>query len=177
MTVRNLITEDRILKLFDTALILKVIHGCTEIVGAVLVLTVPPVLVVKVAETVTAGELAEDSGSFIAHGILTAAQSFAIHPHIFIAAYLAVHGVLKVVLVIGIFARKRIAYPLFIVVLALFGLYEVYRGFVRHETVLYVLAAFDIMLLMLTVHEYRLRYPGHPLFSVNRKASFEEDGK
>ena len=68
----------------------------------------------------------------------------------------------KVLLVIGIFAGKRIAYPLFMAALTLFGAYEAYRGFVRQELLLQVLAIFDFSLLTLTAYEYRRRYPVRP---------------
>ena len=61
-----------------------------------------------------------------------------------------------------IFSGKRIAYPLFMVALVIFGTYEAYRGFVRHETLLQVLAIFDFSLLILTSYEYRRRYPTLP---------------
>lgn len=153
--------ERDLLWLFDSALILKVIHGVFEVVAAILVLVIPPAFVMKAAEFITAGELAQEPNDFIATTILTAAQTFAVHPHFFIALYLALHGVIKVILIIGIFAGKRIAYPLFMVSLSLFGVYEVYRGFARQELLLYVLAIFDFLLIILTVHEYRLRYPTH----------------
>lgn len=153
--------ERDLLWLFDGALVLKAIHGALEVLAAFLVLAVPPSFVVRVAEFVTGGELTQDPNDFIAKTILYSAQSFAIHPHFFIALYLALHGVIKTILVIGIFTGKRIAYPLFMISLVLFGAYEVYRGFVRHELFLYVLAVFDFSLILLTAHEYRLRYPSH----------------
>lgn len=151
--------ERDLLWLFDGALVLKMIHGVLEVIAAVLVLAVSPGFVVRLAQFVTGGELVQDPNDFIATTILTAAQTFAVQPHFFIAFYLALHGVIKVTLVIGIFAKKRIAYPLFILALTLFGVYEVYRGFARHELLLYVLAIFDFLLILLTAHEYRLRYP------------------
>ena len=126
---------------------------------AIRMLTVSPSFVVRVATFVTGGELAQEPNDFIATAILSTAQTFAVSPHFFIAVYLVVHGVIKTMLVIGIFAKKRIAYPLFMLALALFGAYELYRGFARQESLLYALALFDFALLVLTVHEYRLRYP------------------
>ncbi|MDE1919519.1 MAG: DUF2127 domain-containing protein [Patescibacteria group bacterium] len=152
--------EKDILWLFDVALVLKAIHGAFDILAAVLVLTISPAFVVRVAEFVTAGELAQEPNDFVATGIRDAAHAFAVHPHFFVALYLVFHGAIKLMLVIGIFAGKRIAYPLLMLSLVVFGAYEAYRGFERQESLLYALAAFDFLLLVLTVHEYRLRYPG-----------------
>ncbi|MCX6787741.1 MAG: DUF2127 domain-containing protein [Candidatus Kaiserbacteria bacterium] len=167
------IIERDLLWLFDGALVLKAIHGALEVLAAVLVLTVSPSFVVRVATFVTGGELAQEPNDFIATAILNAAQSFAVSPHFFIALYLVIHGVIKTMLVIGIFAGKRIAYPLFMFALLLFGAYELYRGFARQESLLYALALFDFVLLVLTAHEYRLRYPDHSSSS-DRRADYAD---
>jgi uncharacterized membrane protein len=152
-------TERDILWLFDLALILKIINGAFEMLAALLILFIPPTLVIRLAEFATSGELAQDTDDPVATTIREAAHSFAIHTHYFLAIYLALHGIIKVLLVIGIFAKKKIAYPLFMIALACFGAYEAYRGFTRHELLLQALAVFDLSLLLLTSHEYRRRYP------------------
>lgn len=151
--------ERDILWLFDLALIVKIINGALEMLAALLVLFVPPSLVLKLAELATSGELAQDQDDLVATAIGNAAQTFTVHTHYLLAVYLALHGLVKVLLVIGIFMKKKIAYPLFMIALVLFGAYEAYRGFLRHETLLQVLAIFDFALLALTAHEYRRRYP------------------
>ena len=151
--------ERDILWFFDLTLIVKAINGAFEIVGAVLVLVVPPAFVVRVIEFVTAGELAQDPDDFIATTLRNVAHSFAVRPHLLIALYLAVHGIVKLSLVIGIFAKKHMAYPLFMMALLVFGGYELYRGFVRYDWFLYSLAIFDFAIVLLTAHEYRRAYP------------------
>lgn len=151
--------ERELLWVFDLALILKIINGALEVSGALLVLFVRPAFVLRIAEFVTANEIAQDADDFVAQTIRNTAHSFAIHTHYFLAAYLFLHGIVKIALVLGIFAGKRIAYPLFIAALIIFGAYEAYRGALRHEALLGFLALFDFALAALTVHEYRQRYP------------------
>lgn len=153
--------ERDILWLFDLALILKVINGALEMLTALLILFVPPSLVLALAEFATGGELAQDPNDPMAMLIRDAAHAFTVHTHYFLALYLAFHGVIKVLLVIGIFAKKRLAYPLFMLALAIFGAYEAYRGLARHEILLQALAVFDFALILLTSYEYRRRYPSH----------------
>ena len=160
--VREARTERNILWLFDLALILKIINGALEMLAALLVLFVPPSLVLKLAEFATSRELAQDIDDPIAMAIQTSAQTFAVHSHYFLAVYLALHGGIKVLLVLGIFAKKRIAYPLFMLALTVFGAYEAYRGFILNEMLLQALAVFDLALLLLTAHEYRRRYQSRP---------------
>jgi uncharacterized membrane protein len=150
--------EKNILWFFDLALILKAINGGFEIIGAFLVLYVPPALVLRVAEYLTGGEFAQDPDDLVASALVSAAQTFTVHTHYFLAAYLFIHGAIKLVLVISIFMGKKLAYPLFMIALVLFGAYEVFRGTVRHELFLQALAVFDFSLVLLTAHEYRQRY-------------------
>ncbi|MFZ3044018.1 MAG: DUF2127 domain-containing protein [Minisyncoccia bacterium] len=156
--------EKDILWLFDLTLLLKAVNGAFEMLGSALILIVPPTLVLKIVEFLTGGELAQDPDDPIIGAIRDAAQSFSVHTHYFLAVYLFLHGVVKVALVIGIFKGKRIAYPLFMIALVIFGSYELYRGFVRHEMLVLALGVFDLLVLVLTIHEYRRRC-STPLFS------------
>jgi uncharacterized membrane protein len=152
--------EKDLLWVFDLALILKAVNGGFELLVALLVLVVPPSLVLTMATFITGGELTQDPGDPLASFLAGAAHSFAVHTHFLFAVYLALHGIIKILLVAGIFSGKKIAYPLFMAALALFGGYEVYRGFFRHEALMQIFALFDLLLLGLTAYEYRRRYPG-----------------
>lgn len=163
--------EKDILWLFDLALLLKAANGVFEMLGATLIFFVPPVLVLRLVEFLTGGELTQDPDDPIVSVMRDAAQSFTVHTHYFLALYLLLHGTIKVLLVIGILKGKRIAYPLFVLALILFGAYEAYRGFARNETLLQVFAVFDLLLLLLTIHEYRRRY-AIPLFSLGTQEGY-----
>lgn len=147
--------EKEVLTVFEIGLVLKGINGAIEMLAALLIALVPPHFVVRIAEIATQGEIANDGDDPIALYIRDAAHTFAIRGHLLLTAYLFLHGIVKLLLVWGIFAKKRAAYPLFMLALALFGSYEVYRGLVRHETILLALALFDITLFVITAHEYR----------------------
>ena len=152
-------TERDLLWLFDLALILKAFDGALEVLGGIAVLVVSPAIIVKIAEFVTAGELATDPNDVVATGIRDLARSFAVHPHYFLSSYLILHGLVKVLLVAGIFMKKKIAYPLFMAALIVFSSYEAYRGLTQSSLLLIALAAFDLILFVLTMYEYRRRYP------------------
>jgi uncharacterized membrane protein len=129
------------------------------------VLFVKPQFVLRIVEFATGGELAADPNDYVANTLRTAAHTFVLHTQYLTALYLALHGGIKILLVIGILSGKRIAYPLFIGSLFVFGAYEAYRGITRHELLLQGLAIFDFMLMLFTLYEYRRRYPNHTLFS------------
>lgn len=152
--------EKEVLWIFDAALILKAVNGAIEVFIALGALFIPPQLVLWFIDFGTAGELAQDTNDPVASLLRESALAFSVSNHTLVAAYLILHGGIKVLLVIGIFAGKRIAYPLFMIGLTVFGAYEAYRGVVRQEMLLQVLAVLDFLLLALTAYEYRRRYPG-----------------
>lgn len=150
--------EREILWLFDATLVLKLIGGAFNILEAMFVATVPPAVAIRIVTFLTRGELAENPGGLLATALRAVAHSFAIHAHYLIALYLFLHGATKIALVLGILAGKKIAYPLFMLGVGLFGSYEAYRGLLRGEPVLLVFAFFDFVVLILTAYEYRRRY-------------------
>ena len=157
--------EQDILWLFDIGLLLKAINGALEIVVAFFIALIPPSLVINLVDFATAGELTEDRNDLVAQVLHSLARAFSVSNHFLFALYLFLHGSIKVLLVLGIYRGKRIAYPLFILALGIFGSYEVYLGVVRHSFLLVILGAFDFVLLILAAYEYRRRYPLIPLSS------------
>ncbi len=74
----------------------------------------------------------------------------------FFAFYLLSHGVVKSVLVYGLLREKLWAYPASFVVFSLFIAYQLYRYSYTHEIALILLSIFDLFVIYLAVHEYRL---------------------
>jgi uncharacterized membrane protein len=150
-------TERTLLRLFDIGLAVKCIDGVLESMAALLILLVPRHFVFHIVDTVTAGELGRGADDLVAFSLRDAAIAFAVHPHYFLAAYLFLHGTVKIALVAGIFLNKRYAYPLFVGSLGVFSAYEAYRAIVTHSVLLGAVATFDLLLLFLAAHEARLR--------------------
>jgi uncharacterized membrane protein len=59
-------------------------------------------------------------------------------------------------LVIGLLQNKLWAYPASLIALGLFVLYQLYRFSYRHGAGLIVLTVFDLLVMSLIWHEYRL---------------------
>ena len=74
----------------------------------------------------------------------------------FYAFYLLSHGLVKSALVIGLLKEKLWAYPASFVVFGLFIAYQLYRYSYTHEFALILLSLFDLFVIYLAVHEYRL---------------------
>jgi uncharacterized membrane protein len=74
----------------------------------------------------------------------------------FYAFYLLSHGLIKSVLVVGLLKEKLWAYPASIAVFSAFIAYQLYRYGYTHDIGLIALSIFDVFVIGLAVHEYRL---------------------
>ena len=101
-------------------------------------------------------ELIEDKNDWIATHLLGFAQTFSVAEHDFYAFYLLSHGLVKAVLVVGLLKEKLWAYPAAFAVFGAFIAYQLYRYSHTHEIALIGLSIFDLFVIYLAVHEYRL---------------------
>jgi uncharacterized membrane protein len=83
-------------------------------------------------------------------------HAFPLNEQHFYAFYLLSHGVVKAVLVTGLLREKLWAYPASFAVFGLFIAYQLYRYSYTHELGLIALSIFDLFVIALAVHEYRL---------------------
>jgi uncharacterized membrane protein len=66
------------------------------------------------------------------------------------------HGIVKLLLVVELLRNKLWSYPASLIVLGLFIVYQLYRYSYTHGAGLIVLTIFDILVMTLIWHEYRL---------------------
>ena len=85
-----------------------------------------------------------------------AARQFPASEQHFFAFYLLSHGLVKVVIVYGLLKQKLWAYPASFVVFTAFIAYQLYRYSFTHDFALILLSIFDLFVIALAVHEYRL---------------------
>ena len=112
--------------------------------------------IVSLVGRFTQDELIEDRGDVVANTLLHWAQTFSIQTQHFYAFYLLSHGVVKLGLVTGLLIRKLWAYPASLVVMTLFIAYQLYRYTYTHGIGLIFLTLFDLVVMWLVWHEYRL---------------------
>lgn len=155
----NLREERELWSIFDAGLILKAIGSAFEVLAGIAVFVVPREFVVRIADLATAGELANDPNDFVASTLREAAHAFAVHSHYVLAAYLLIRGALKLGIVLLILLGVEAAYPVFIVVLGLFGTYEAYKAVLDTNIWLGIVCAFDTGLIFLTAYEYKRKNP------------------
>jgi uncharacterized membrane protein len=153
--------ERRIHQVFEISLLLKGAHALIECIGGLVLAFVSTSALTNLVNALTQEELIEDPNDFIATHLLSLAQSFTVSSLRFYAFYLLSHGVIKVFLVICLLRNKHWAYPVSLVVLGLFIVYQLYRFSYTHGFGLIVLSVFDVIVMGLIWHEYRLvrRHP------------------
>jgi len=107
--------------------------------------------------TMTQEELNENPNDFIATYLLNLVQDFSVSNKQFYAFYLLSHGLIKILLVIGLLRNKMWSYPASLAVLGLFIVYQLYRFSYTHSFGLILLTIFDLFVMALVWHEYLVR--------------------
>ena len=147
--------KDRLDRLFEIGIVAKGLNGLVEVIGGMLLLFVTPTRVHFWAVRLTQEELSEDPHDFIATRLLHSANGVTGGAVLFGALYLLSHGAIKIFLVVSLLRNKLWAYPLTIVVLSMFVLYQLYRISLHVSLAMIALTVFDLLIIILTAREYR----------------------
>ena len=148
-------TGGQLHRLLGVSLLMKGAHAVLECIGGVLLAFVPTSAFVTLVGKLTQDELYEDPHDFIATHLATFAQGFSVSTQHFYAFYLLSHGVVKLFLVVVLLRGKLWAYPLALVTLALFVVYQLYRFSYTHSAGLIALSVFDLFVMAMIWAEYR----------------------
>jgi uncharacterized membrane protein len=148
--------ERRIHQIFEVSILLKGAHALIECVGGLALAFVSTSAITGLVNSVTQDELIEDPNDFVATHLISLTQNFSLSTQHFYTFYLLSHGIIKVFLVIGLLRNKLWAYPASLGVLGLFIVYQLYRFSYTHGFGLIVLTVFDVFVMGLIWHEYRL---------------------
>ena len=105
---------------------------------------------------ITQDELIEDPNDFVATHLLAMAHGLSVQTKSFYAFYLLSHGVIKLLLVVGLLRNKYWSYPASLIVLGLFVVYQLYRFSYTQGFGLILLTIFDVIVMILIWHEYTL---------------------
>lgn len=147
--------RDRLLhESFRVGILLKGLDGVAETVGAFLVWFLNPAAAERILRALFRHELAQDPHDFLANHLISGLHSLA-HSKGFAAAFLLTHGLTKVVLVVALWFDRLWAYPLMIIVLGAFSVYQIDRFAHTHSIVLALLTVLDLLIVLLTWWEYR----------------------
>ncbi|MFF4595679.1 DUF2127 domain-containing protein [Amycolatopsis sp. NPDC001319] len=158
-------------RLFKIAIALKGLDGALQLVGALILAFIPSSVVTGFTHAVITRDLLGDPSGTLAHHLELATEHFVDGgTKTFAVAYLLAHGVIKLALVFALSRKWVRAYPVAMVVLGAFVVYEVYRAIDTHSIALPFFAALDAVIIVLVYREYRQlrreradqREPGSP---------------
>ena len=122
---------------------------------------VSPATLNHVAHQLTQHELSQDPNDYLARHLLRVTAN--LHKtQLFGALYLLTHGLVKIAVVVGLFQRRRWAYPVAFVFLGGFVIYQLYRLTYAPSVGLALLTVFDLFIIWLTWREYRRTKAAEP---------------
>jgi uncharacterized membrane protein len=153
--------EQRIHRIFKVSVLLKGAHPVIECIGGLALALASTTSIVGWVNSLTLDELIEDPNDFIAMHLLSIAQELSVDTKNFYALYLLSHGIVKLALVVELLRNKLWSYPASLIVLALFIAYQIYRFYYTQSVGLVVLTVFDVFVMVLIWHEYRLMRRHH----------------
>ena len=153
--------ERRIRQIFRISILIKGAHALIECGGGIAMALVGTGAIAGLVNWATQDELVEDPKDFVATHLLIWAQGFSVQTKQFYAFYLFSHGVVKLLLIAGLLRERLWAYPASLAVMGLFIVYQLYRYVEVGGAGLIVLSLFDVFVMILIWHEYRLVRRSH----------------
>lgn len=141
--------------LFRVGLVMKGVDSVFEVIGGALFLF--PMKLARYLAVLSQHEVYRHH-QVLAGRIDRLADTIQLHTHLGEAAYLIVHGLAKVVLIVAIFRGRRWGYVGLIAVLGCYTAIELVRAVTTREIVTGVLGLFDAFVVALIAKEYRAHY-------------------
>jgi uncharacterized membrane protein len=151
----KLLDERKIHLVFDVTLWLKGAFAFSEILAGLAAYFVPQEFLVDLVYWVTTDEFGETRHDIISNLLLHGVEHLSVGAKTFAALYLLAHGVVKLWLIVGLLRQRLWYYPVSLIVFALFIVYQLYRYTFTHSIFLLFLTAVDIVVIVLTWHEWR----------------------
>lgn len=150
------VAREKILDLvFLIGVVVKGLDGLIELVGGAILLFVTPAQILGLTEQLFAHELAEDPDDPIANLLLHSIAHLDQGSTLFLAAYLLVHGVVKIAVVIALLIGSRRIYPWAMLVLIGFLIFQLYELVTAPSIGVAVLTVLDAVIIWLTWREWR----------------------
>ena len=148
--------KERVLDLvFLIGVLAKGIDGLAELVGGIVLLLVTPAKLIGIAERLTAAERSEDPHDVLANLLLHGVAHLDSSGKTFLAAYLLLHGIVKLAIVVALLIGSRRIYPWAMAALGLFLIFQIYEMFTQPSVGVAVLTVLDAVIIWLTWREWR----------------------
>lgn len=140
---------------FDVLLIFKSLFALGEVIAGIALFFLTPARLNALIARFTAGEIREDSHDLISNALINFGHHFTVGAQYLAAIYLLTHGLIKLITLFLLFRKIMWAYPISIVVFAGFIIYQMTEFFHNHHLTLLLVAALDLLMIILTILEFR----------------------
>lgn len=148
-------------RFFQFGVILKGVDGVLEIVGGALLVAFGSRGLGTAVRFVTQHELSEDPRDAVAGWMVRHAAAVGADTVHFASLYLLAHGIVKIVLAVGLIRERIGVFPVALGLIGLFTLYQAYRLTVLPSVGLATLTVFDVVIIALVWVEYRVLRAGN----------------
>jgi uncharacterized membrane protein len=139
---------------FIVAIVIKTFTGLLETASGLLLLFINPPALDSVFARLARGELTEVPQDYFISYSHQYIQHLTAGTKDFAGLYILAHGLINLLLVLGLIKEKTAAYLVGIGVLLSFMLYQIYRASYTHSLALVLLTIFDCFFVVLIWHEY-----------------------
>ena len=143
-------------QLFDVVIVLKGLDGILEAAAGLCFLFVEREAIRVFVTAITARELSEDPGDFIATTLQQWAAAFGQDTQAFVIAYLLFHGVAKVTLATSLLMEKDWAFPVALIFFSVFVAYASFRLYLGWSWLLAAIILLDLATISLVAREWRV---------------------
>ena len=137
--------EKYIYEIFEISILLKALNAIIEIVLAILIFFVTQDFINDIVTILTSREILEDPKDIFANYLIVSGNNFSTSSHLFVIAYLLIHGFIKLSLMIALYKNRLWAYPLSIIFFSTFIIYQIYRFAFTYSPWLILFTFFDIL--------------------------------
>ncbi|MEO6993098.1 MAG: DUF2127 domain-containing protein [Lacunisphaera sp.] len=144
-------------RLYLIGVALKSFDGLIELISSALLLLTTNANLKKLANSIANNELVEEPNNHLAAHFQQVADHFSKGSQHFAALYLAAHGLIKIILVVGLWRQWRDCFPTALIVISLLIAYQIWRFTHAPSAVLAILTAIDLMIVYFIWREWRSR--------------------
>lgn len=148
------ISEKEYWGLFEMSLLIKAMNAIFDLAGGIIIWFTSKAVLITFILNFFQGELSDNPKDYISNFIVSSAEALSVSSQYFLGAYLFIHGVVKMFLLICLYKKKLWAYPTSVIIFSLLVFYETYSLFFHYSIWTLIFTIFDVILVLLTAHEY-----------------------
>ena len=153
----EIIEEKRIFVVYEYGLLFKALQAFLEIVAGVLFYAINTNKITTFILNIAHEELAETPHDIFSDFLINSANHLATSGKFYIIFFLLSHGIVKLILIMGLFLKKAWAYPASLIGLGGLIIYQIYRLFINHSILLLIFTIMDIIILWLIYREHKFQ--------------------